>query len=508
MNNRWGCWSAYDYTAAGITGVNASILDVINAAINTATSTGANTSLEIQELVTQASSVISLSSMTSGIGGFLINGITADHNSGYSVSSAGDVNGEGFDDVIIGAPNTDPNSNSASGSSYVVFGKAGTTTVNLVDVAGSAAGSGGFVINGVVNSYMSGRSVSGAGDINGDGLADLLVGAYQNDEGGTYRGSSYVVFGKTGTTALELSSIDGTSNEGFAINGVANRDKSGTSVSAAGNINGDVLDDLLVVAPLRNANGLDSGASYVVFGKASAAVIDLSSLGSSGFAINGVSASDYNGHSVSGAGDVNGDGFSDLIIGAPNVDINGVLNVGASYLVFGVYSSDASVGTNASETLTGSSSANQIIGGAGNNVLLGNGGADVLRGGSGNDVMSIVDANFAKIVGGLGSDTLRFDANFNLSSLANTRIDSVETIDMNNQGVTLSLSDVLSMVGSEAINDLHLIGGKNDTANIAAINFTDSNVDLTLSGVNYNVYTDVSSNTGVHLLIDQDLTVI
>jgi hypothetical protein len=94
--------------------------------------------------------------------------------SGRSVSNAGDVNGDGLDDVIVGAPRADSNEVDA-GRSYVIFGKTDSTAIMLSAIA---SGIGGFVINGEGQSSLSGRSVSNAGDVNGDGLDDLIVGAH------------------------------------------------------------------------------------------------------------------------------------------------------------------------------------------------------------------------------------------------------------------------------------------------------------------------------------------
>ena len=126
--------------------------------------------------------------------------------------------------------------------------------------------------------------------------------------------------------SLNLSALDG--DNGFILNGIDGYDYSGQSVSGAGDINGDGFDDLIIGA--RGADNMagDSyaGESYVVFGKSSgfSAGLDLSTLtGSNGFVLNGIDSDDDSGFSVSGAGDVNGDGFDDLIIGAYRASPNG-----------------------------------------------------------------------------------------------------------------------------------------------------------------------------------------
>ncbi|ELR99331.1 integrin alpha, partial [Gloeocapsa sp. PCC 73106] len=158
-----------------------------------------------------------------------------------------------------------PNGRNSAGQSYVVFGRNGgfNSSLNL----SSLNGSNGFAINGINADDSSGESVSSAGDINGDGFDDLIIGAYRADANGRYSGQSYVVFGSNGgfSASLNLSSLNG--SNGFAINGINHRDNSGRSVSSAGDINGDGFDDLIIGADGADPNGSSSGQSYVVFGR-------------------------------------------------------------------------------------------------------------------------------------------------------------------------------------------------------------------------------------------------
>jgi hypothetical protein len=193
------------------------------------------------------------------------------------------------------------------------------------------------VLQGANAGDYAGHSVSGAGDINGDGIADVIIGTYDRFPSGHH--ASYVVFGRDAAgdgafpKTIELSALNG--SNGFAIDGVKIDDHTGQSVSRAGDVNGDGIDDLLIGAHWANGG---SGATYVVFGRDTVvgpdfpAVVDLSTLdGSSGFALNSARSGEESGWSVSGAGDVNADGIADLLIGAPAYSGSS----GETYVVYG-----------------------------------------------------------------------------------------------------------------------------------------------------------------------------
>src|SRR3990172_4176927 len=212
--------------------------------------------------------------------------------------------------------------------------------IDLSALTGSAGANPGFRLDGIDAGDLSGVSVASAGDVNGDGFADLIVGARLANPGGdSAAGESYVVFGKESgfAASFDLATLNG--SNGFRLDGIDAGDNSGFSVASAGDVNGDGFDDLIIGAHYADPGGDGSaGESYVVFGKASgfAASFDLATLdGSNGFRLDGIDAQDFSGRSVTSAGDVNGDGFDDLIIGARSADPGGDSAAGESYVVFG-----------------------------------------------------------------------------------------------------------------------------------------------------------------------------
>jgi hypothetical protein len=267
-----------------------------------------------------------------GTNGFTINGEAAEDQLGYSVSAAGDVNGDGIDDIAIGAPQAEPHGEN-SGAVYVIFGRAGGFSATL-DLA-SLDGTTGFKIVGS-EGELAGGAVSKAGDVNGDGFDDIILGAKSAVTNDVNAGAAYVVFGRAsgGAPIVELSALDGA--HGFKISGESAGDRAGASVSGAGDVNRDGFADVIIGAPDATANGVGSGAAYVVFGKGDGFGPDIavSTLdGTTGFKINGEADGDSFGYSVSG-GDVNGDSFGDLIIGAP-AESEFKDYAGAAYVIFG-----------------------------------------------------------------------------------------------------------------------------------------------------------------------------
>ena len=220
--------------------------------------------------------------------GFAITGAAEGDWTGAKVAAAGDANGDGFGDLIIG--NATPGGYYASAAAYVVFGHAGVfgtpdpdTGVNTVDLSALNAADGFRLINAGTGPQSTGYgrqhySVHAAGDVNGDGFGDIIIGAPYAYTNNGQTGAAYVVFGHagafgtpdpvSGVSTLDLSTLN--PSQGFQIIGAAYGDRAGYSVSAAGDVNGDGYGDIIVGAPSAQDNGGNpAGTSYVIFGTAS-----------------------------------------------------------------------------------------------------------------------------------------------------------------------------------------------------------------------------------------------
>ncbi|MGE3849349.1 MAG: hypothetical protein AB7I01_20895, partial [Gammaproteobacteria bacterium] len=196
-----------------------------------------------------------------GTNGFRLDDSTAQAAAGASVSLLGDLNGDGFADLLIGAPSR----TSDNGRAYVLLGQAGGFAANI-DL-GTLNGTNGFRLDGVASLDRAGQSVAGAGDVNGDGFDDLIVGALRADANGVETGGAYLLFGKAGGFAatLSLGALDG--SDGLVVQGVANGDRTGALVAGLGDVDGDGFADVLLGAPRADGAQTDSGASYVLLGR-------------------------------------------------------------------------------------------------------------------------------------------------------------------------------------------------------------------------------------------------
>ncbi len=242
-------------------------------------------------------------------------------NFGYATAGAGDVNGDGYDDVIVGAYDTADE----TGRAYVFHGSAsGLATTPAT------------VLDGEHAEDNFGYSVGGAGDVDGDGYDDIVVGAYGYD---TDAGRAYVFLGSaSGVSETVATTLDGTADAQL-----------GWSVAGAGDVNADGHDDVIV--------GASAGSGYASVFHGSAAGLSTTAAAT----ITGVGSVDRLGYSVDGAGDVNGDGYDDVVVGA----VYGSGYDGEAYVHHG---SAAGVSATAATTLsaTGASSHfGQRVAGAG-----------------------------------------------------------------------------------------------------------------------------------------------
>jgi hypothetical protein len=385
-----------------------------------------------------------------------IEGALASDFSGQSVASAGDVNGDGFEDLIIGAIYS-PGSNSEGGA-FVVFGKPGSlgATFSLADLDGSN----GFQVPGTTTQYsFAGRSVSSAGDIDGDGYGDLIIGAPATVLNG--RGEAYVIYGKsTFDAVIDPALLDG--RDGFRIQGVFAGSATGRAVGAAGDINGDGFDDLIVGAPATNSPGF----AYVIYGRARDELV----VGGAG---DDVQTGHWGKDSLSGMdGDdvLDGGANNDLLMGGDGADdLTGGLG-GDS--LFGEADADQLSGGDGADKLYGGGGADLLDGDAGNDRMAGEGDADTLNGGAGNDYLD----------GGLGADVMTGGTDNDIYIVDDA---SDQTIELANEGYDIVRTTLHGWVLAANLEGLELQGSGHldGTGNSEANNIQGNSWDNTLSGL-------------------------
>jgi hypothetical protein len=260
---------------------------------------------------------VSIEAIRSGV----IYGDREGGHAGWSVASVGDLDGDGRDDIVLGAY-SDSAGGEMAGAAYVF------TSVVQDGMRTSQADA---VITGADAYDYAGWSVGAAGDLNGDGFADLFVSAHGDDANGSASGAVHLFFGPL-RGALSMAAADA------VLQGASASDSAGMAAAAVGDLNGDGFDDFAMGSYGDDAGGEDAGAVYVFFGPVRGTL----GTGEADVRIVGSEARQWVGTSLASAGDVNGDGQVDLIVGAVG-DESGGEGAGAAFLFLGPVLGDRAI---------------------------------------------------------------------------------------------------------------------------------------------------------------------
>lgn len=258
----------------------------------------------------------------------------------YTVAPAGDVNGDGVGDLVLGAPYADYNRRRDSGSVYVVYGR---RPFDGVDLHFLETRGGGFRIDGIAAGERFGTAVAGGRDLDGDGFGDLVVGAPNATFlGRREAGVAYVVYGGPRNGAVDLANAPLDAYD--VIGGRSPQDHTGRSAALTADATGDAVPDVLLGAPDADSRvpgattaNTRTGSAYLVTGRRArrGVPVDLAAAPGDVRQLDGSVTSERVGASVADAGDVNGDGTGDLLLGAPTADRNDRVDSGSAYVVFG-----------------------------------------------------------------------------------------------------------------------------------------------------------------------------
>jgi hypothetical protein len=241
----------------------------------------------------------------------------------------GDANGDGLADFAFGANNFSTRDRMGAGAVYVVYGSNPQSAIDLSNLSGT-----GYTIYGPQMYSRIGSELAPVGDFNGDGFADFVISARQGDSSAYQGGVVYLILGGPRSTDVDLKSPGG------AAISVGSRvyDDECSTIAGVGDFNGDSLSDLAVGCGGSSANDWRAaGRAYVIFGSRAPSNVDLSTSlpPTAGVQVSGDAPSARIGGAMSSAGDVNGDGLGDLLLGQPNFSTPTKLKVGAAYVVLG-----------------------------------------------------------------------------------------------------------------------------------------------------------------------------
>ena len=480
----------------------------------------------------------------------------------YYMSFSGDANGDGYDDLAVGNSYAEDPSLHLNEEFFIIFGSSQISNFDVNTIRNGTSKQG-YVINcDPLLPYLGyGMNINNPkvfGDFNGDGLSDLVFKGEAYDHSAV---KFYVVFGKQTTSPINLNALG---NNGFSITlpNVALRsnvintdafDEPRDTAANCGDINGDGIDDILIVLAFNTSLNADNKTNhllaYVVYGKTDPSAIDLDNLGTGGYKLFDYTRSQpvlsnlYG--TITAPGDINGDGIEDLIIDDYFKE-NGLMPsvlLGSSMNQFlGTQNKFTYQGTSGNDTLNFNTNnkSETYIGGAGDDVIVGNGGADVMYGGAGNDTFYLSSDNvnqlknpmgaegrLARIDGGGGIDTLALDGqniSLDLTTIANTRIQSVEKIYLgSNNSVTLSWKDVQNMSAMNIFNSMtgwsgfnastvkfHQLVIEGSTFNSVSFlqegGWAKESFTVKNAGQQYSVYNNAAHAT--ELLINQQITAI